>query len=82
MSLPESDRIYLWTSLFHVALFEVVPGDERHKLGGRETDTDYILTPRGSRFPTELGSQTKGKFGMQKDVHLRFWGYSWNMHWI
>lgn len=30
---PGTSRMYLWTSLFHEALFEVVPGDEGHELG-------------------------------------------------
>lgn len=36
--------MYLWTSLLHEALFEVVPGDERHELEG-ETEADPYLHP-------------------------------------
>ena len=38
---PREWRIYLWTSLFHEALLEVVPGDEGHELG----EERHTLTP-------------------------------------
>lgn len=38
---PGTPRMYLWASLFHEALFEVVPGDEGHELGRKR----HALTP-------------------------------------
>lgn len=50
--------MYLWTSLLHEALFEVVPGDERPELERERDEADPIYTQSLS-FQTELGPKTK-----------------------
>lgn len=66
--------MYLWTSLFHEALFEVVPGEVGHELGEERQRLTPYSHPRSSSFPNELGSQTKEKFGIGKDVYSWFMG--------
>lgn len=67
--------MYLWTSLFHEALFEVVPGDEGHELGKERHTLTYTNShAKGSSFLPELGSPAKGKSGMGKDVCSQFTG--------
>lgn len=80
---PGTRRMYLWASLFHEALFEVVPGDEGHELGKKRHALTPRLTGRGARLPTEPGCATKGKSAMRKDVCARgLRGYIWNVVWM
>ena len=53
--------MYLRTGLFHEALFEIVPGDEGHKLGEERHTLTPCLPPKRPSFPSELGSPTKGE---------------------
>lgn len=60
---PGTRRMYLWASLFHEALFEVVPGDEGHELGEKETCTDPLtdsLGGGGSGPPLNLAVPQRG----------------------
>lgn len=65
--------MYLWTSLFHEALFEVVPGDEGHELEGERQTLIPPHTPE-VKAPRQRGSVEWGRMYV-----LSGWGYIWKV---
>lgn len=63
----------LRTGLFHEALFEIVPGDEGHKLGEEKHTLTPCLPPRGRASSVNLAPQPRGKFAMGR-MHMVIFG--------
>lgn len=70
----ESSEMYLWTRLFHEALFEVVPGDEGHELGEERHTVTPRLTCQGFKAPQQRGSLEWGRMCAHDSQ-----GYIWNV---
>lgn len=72
---PKEHGMYLRAGLFHEALFEIVPGDEGHKLGEERHTLTPCLPPKRPSFPSELGSPTKGEVCNREGcVHMVIFG--------
>lgn len=87
VSPTESGGMYLWTSLFHEALFEVLPGDEGHELGEERHNTDPPprLTRQGFKAPRCTWLPSKGEVwngeGCVLMVHRVIFGmWYWMQH--
>ena len=66
---PQEHGMYLWTGLFHEALFEIVPGDEGHKLWEERHTLTPCLPPQEAELPQQTWApRQRGKFAMGKDV--------------
>lgn len=82
VSPTESGGMYLWTSLFHEALFEVLPGDEGHELGEERHNTDPpppTHTPRVQSSPLHLAPQQRGSLEWGRMCAHGSQGYIWNV---